>query len=160
MRLSPMAITLAPKLDEPAAVAAHGVVASPEPSPLAPELQASFPTKLVVCVFVALYVVGTIRLLFNLWLGNGGDVTWLLGMPGAALEKNVVPIVHTVLGAILGAGVLDLVSFHHYVAIRNNFQARHCWGYFFAPILAAALGIMTYALLRTGLLVFAGGGGD
>jgi hypothetical protein len=63
-----------------------------------------------------------------------------------------------VLGAVLGAGVLDLVSFYHYVSERNDFQTRHCWGYFFGPVMAAAISIVIYALLRSGILVFAGGG--
>ena len=31
------------------------------------------------------------------------------------------------------------------------------WGYFFSPFVAAVLGIIVFALLKSGLLIFAGG---
>jgi hypothetical protein len=47
----------------------------------------------------------------------------------------------SVFGSILGAGVLDIFSLHKYVAVRRDFQTPHVWGYFFAPWLAAVLGL-------------------
>jgi hypothetical protein len=150
-------IQLAPRPEEPATDSPSEKAVPQKPLPAA---QASFPAKLVICVFVSLYLLGSIQLLFNLWLANGTEIAWILGMRGVPLGKDVIPIVHVVLGAILGAGVLDLVSFHHYASELDDFQTRHIWGYFFGPIMAAALSIVIYALLRSGLLVFAGGAGS
>ncbi|HEY0725869.1 MAG TPA: hypothetical protein VGD41_18115, partial [Pyrinomonadaceae bacterium] len=42
--------------------------------------------------------------------------------------------------------------------VKRDFRPDHVWGYFVAPWLAAVLGLIVFALLQTGLLVFSGGG--
>jgi hypothetical protein len=56
----------------------------------------------------------------------------------------------------LGAGALGLVSFHKHVSAQSDFDPDHSWGYFVAPWLAGVLGLIVFALLQTGLLVFSG----
>ena len=76
-------------------------------------------------------------------------------------QDKLTPIfvyaIYAVLGSILGAGALDIVSFHKHVSINQDFQEAHIWGYFLAPWLAAVLGLIVFALLQSGLLVFSGG---
>jgi hypothetical protein len=56
----------------------------------------------------------------------------------------------------LGCGALAIVSFHKYVAYEKGFELAHVWGYFCGPWLAATFGIVVFALLQSGLLVFSG----
>jgi hypothetical protein len=65
-------------------------------------------------------------------------------------------LLHAMLGGILGAGVLGMVSFHRYVSMLGVFDVRHAWGYLFAPLLGAVLGLIVFALLQSGLLIFSG----
>jgi hypothetical protein len=81
----------------------------------------------------------------------------VFGLPATlTLPTIFVSAMYAVLGGILGAGVLDIVSFHKYVAVKRDFQSAHVWGYFVGPWLAAVLGLIVFALLQTGLLVFSG----
>ena len=63
---------------------------------------------------------------------------------------------HAILGGIIGAGVLGMVSFHKHVSLQQSFNLAHGWGYLFAPLLGALLGLIVFALVQSGLLVFSG----
>jgi hypothetical protein len=81
----------------------------------------------------------------------------VIGTPADEATKVIVyNALYSVLGALIGCGLFDIISFHKYVAVMKNFEKEHVWGYFFAPWMAAALGVVIYGLLKTGLLVFTG----
>jgi len=129
-----------------------------EPMP-APVPQAPFIVRLIIMTFVLAYISGALFLIVDLWIHEHGMLSKLMGLSkDESLPALFISGMHAVLGAVLGAGVLDIVSFHKYVAVRRDFQLPHVWGYFFAPWLAAVLGLIVFALLQSGLLIFTGGG--
>lgn len=129
----------------------------PAPAPS----QAPFVARLLIVLFAASYLCVALWLLLDIWVLEQASLRGLLGLgAGATLTPAFLSALHSMIGAVLGAGVLDIVSFHRYVAVKGDFQSRHVWGYFFAPLLAAVLGLIVFALLQSGLLVFAGGAKD
>ncbi len=121
--------------------------------------QASFMARFAIMVFVLSYITAAFYLVVDLWVHEYGILhRWVGYGEDEPLPTLFVSGVHAVLGAVLGAGVLDIVSFHKYVAVRQDFQRQHVWGYFFAPWLAAVLGLIVFALLQSGLLIFSGSG--
>lgn len=56
----------------------------------------------------------------------------------------------------MGCGILGISSFYRYVAVEGTFQRHHLWGYYYAPLLASIIGLIVFALLQSGLLVFSG----
>ena len=131
---------------------------APKPPALPPPPQAPFIGKLAVLVFLLSYLTAVFILLIDCWLNNGGRIrSFLLTGEGAEFPPLFNSAIYAVLGSILGCGVLDVVSFHKYVAIKRDFQTPHVWGYFFAPWLAAILGLVVFALLQSGLLILGGG---
>jgi len=124
-----------------------------------PGPQAPFAVRVIIVLFVLSYMIATLWLLLDAWVFGSMRLRWLLGMNGdAPLPSVFLSAFHAMLGAVLGAGALGIVSFHHYTSIKGDFQSRHVWGYFVAPVLASVLGLVVFALLQSGLLVFAGGG--
>ena len=73
------------------------------------------------------------------------------------LPPIVASASYAVLGGMLGAAVLGLTSFHKYVSVEQTFHPAHSWGYVFSPWLGGVLGLIVFALLQSGLLVFSGG---
>ena len=133
--------------------------AAHESAPASPGPQASFAVRVIIVAFVLGYMLGALWLLLDAWVFASMRLRWLLGMQSdAVLPPVFLSAFHAMLGAVLGAGALGIVSFHHYASIKGDFQARHVWGYFVAPVLASVLGLVVFALLQSGLLVFAGGG--
>jgi hypothetical protein len=122
--------------------------------------QAPFIIKLAIVVFTTAYLLAALALLLDFWVLGQTHLKQSLGL---AQDRSLPPLflsaLHAMVGAVLGAGVLDIVSFHHY-ASKGDFEARHVWGYFVSPLLAAVLGLVVFALLQSGLLVFAGGAQD
>ena len=49
------------------------------------------------------------------------------------------------------------MSFHKHVSVEQDFSNAHVWGYFIGPVLAMILGIVVFALVQSGLLVFGNG---
>ena len=122
-----------------------------------PSPQAPFVVRVIIVLFVLGYMLATLWLLLDAWVFGSMRLRWLLGMNSdAALPPVFLSAFHAMLGAVLGAGALGIVSFHHYASIKGDFQSRHVWGYFVAPVLASVLGLVVFALLQSGLL--AGGG--
>lgn len=132
-------------------------VAPPDPA-VPPQPQAPFALKLTIVLYSAAYLIGALALLLDFWVLNQVSLRRLVGLNGAdPLPPLFLSALHAMLGAVLGAGVLSIVSFHHYTSVRGDFQSRHVWGYFTAPLLAMVLGLIVFALLQSGLLIFAGG---
>lgn len=125
--------------------------------PPAPGPQAPFLVKLLLVAWIVGYLLATLALLLDVWVLQRVTLLGLLGLPpGAVLSSGFLSALHAMLGAVLGAGVMDIVSFHTYASVKGDFQSRHVWGYVLAPLLAAVLGLVVFALLQSGLLVFAG----
>lgn len=123
-----------------------------------PAEQVGFAVKLAIIGYALAYIALAMYLVVDAWVLDQAFLKRLLGLSiSATLPPLFISAFHAVLGAILGAGALDIVSFHHYVAIKQDFQSPHVWGYFVGPWLAAALGLMVFALMQSGLLVFTGG---
>lgn len=135
------------------------IAPAPAPAPVVspPGPQAHFLAKLAIVAYVAGYLLWALWLLLDIWvLGQSHLHQWLHLPPEAKLSSVFLSALHAMLGALLGAGVMDIVSFHTYASVKGDFQARHVWGYFVAPLLASVLGLVVFALLQSGLLVFAG----
>lgn len=119
--------------------------------------QANFFTKISVLLFILAYITIVFIVLFDGWIHDYAILKNLFNLSKeTSLSPMLVSIIHTVLGSLLGCGVLAIVSFHKYIAYERTFEVSHVWGYFCGPWLAATLGLVVFALLQSGLLVFAG----
>lgn len=120
--------------------------------------QAKLIVKLAVIIFVILYISLALLLVADSWVGTQRAAHWFMGNSPGVVPADFLSGFYSIIGALLGCGVLEVVSFHKYVAVKRDFRPEHVWGYFVAPWLAAVLGLVVFALLQTGLLVFSGGG--
>nr|MBF4349255.1 hypothetical protein [Vibrio anguillarum] len=82
----------------------------------------SSPSKLItlsIPIYIFLYVVMATWLLFDGWITNFSSLQsiWTLSEGQSSLPSHVVFSIYTILGAILGSGLLGIISFHRYVAI-------------------------------------------
>lgn len=59
-----------------------------------------------------------------------------------------------VFGAILGGSVLNITSFHKYIAIQKNLDKDHFFGFFITPILSIVIGIISFSFAKIGLFLF------
>ncbi len=106
---------------------------------------------------IFIYSVGAIWLLFDGWINNFSSLYRLWGVEvGGVLPENVVFLSFTILGSMLGSALLGIISFHRYKAIEKTFDADHVWGFLFLPLLAVIIGILTFALVQSGLFVLSG----
>lgn len=72
------------------------------------------------------------------------------------ISNEVVFIIYTVIGALLGSALLNIVSFHRYVAIEKNFDKDHIFGFLLSPLLAVIVGILTFSILHSGIFLLSG----
>ncbi|WP_156675492.1 MULTISPECIES: hypothetical protein [unclassified Mycobacterium] len=103
-----------------------------------------------------LYTVFAVRAVITLLTRTTSTDCTVLGVSCSAPPAGLIGLLHAMLGGILGAGVLGMVKFHRWVSVRNSFDVRHTWGYLFAPVLGGVLGLVVFALLQSGLLIFSG----
>jgi len=116
-----------------------------------------FIAKLFLAVWILFYVSLALAVLVNSWAHNNqGLCDYLAVKDCTTLSPIFVSAIHAMLGGILGAGVLGLISFHRHVSLEQNFDIAHIWGYIFAPWLSAVLGLTVFVLLQSGLLIFSG----
>ena len=120
--------------------------------------QASTFCRIAVVLFTLSYITFALWLLVDLWVRDKSFVTTLLSLNKESLDVMFVMALYSVIGALLGSGVLDLVSFHKYAAVENDFRLTHVPGYIYGPWLAATVGLIIFCLLQSGLFVFSGGG--
>ncbi|GAD64044.1 hypothetical protein [Aquipseudomonas alcaligenes] len=115
------------------------------------------PSMPFVFVFILSYSLYGIWLLFDGWINGFASLhgLWHLA-PGTTLEPLLKLCLFSTVGAILGCGTLDLVSFHKYVAIVKQYDVDHIWGFLLSPVLSTIIGILVFALFQSGLLVFSG----
>ena len=59
-----------------------------------------------------------------------------------------------ILGAILGGSILNITSFHKYLAIQKNLDKDHFFGFFITPILSIVIGIISFSFTKIGLFLF------
>ncbi|MBF4383405.1 hypothetical protein EA848_17225 [Vibrio anguillarum] len=121
----------------------------------------SSPSKLItlsIPIYIFLYVVMATWLLFDGWITNFSSLQsiWTLSEGQSSLPSHVVFSIYTILGAILGSGLLGIISFHRYVAIEKSFDDDHVWGFLFAPLLAGIVGILIFSIIQSGLIVLSG----
>lgn len=120
--------------------------------------QANFLSKLLVAIYIIAYVMIALLLFVDGWIHNHSLIRSLFTLsPDEEFPLMFSSALFTCLGSILGCGVLAMVSFHNYVAYECNFQTSHIWGYFGGPLLAMVLGLIVFALLQSGLLIFSSG---
>lgn len=113
--------------------------------------------KWLIVVWMILYSGFTLYAVTALWLSQGNVLCdWLATSDCSNLPGVFISGVYAMLGGILGAGVLGMAAFHQHASMEGNFEIRHGWGYLFAPLLAAILGLIVFALMQSGLLVFSG----
>lgn len=115
-------------------------------------------SMILLILFVISYLVGAIWLFIEGWLNQFMALNRVWGYPGdKPFPEMLQSALFSLVGAIMGCGVLGITSFYRYVCIEDNFKRSHVWGYYLAPILAGIVGLMTFALLQSGLLIFSGG---
>lgn len=73
-----------------------------------------------------------------------------------SLDPVALFMMFTCTGALLGVNILNIISFHKYVAIEKKFDVDHVWGFLFSPLLALTIGAVTFGLLQAGLFVLNG----
>lgn len=119
--------------------------------------EASIVSKVVLAIYIVAYLLGSIWLFVEGWLNRFGAVHGVWSYPG---DQDFPPMLQSAMfsltGAVMGAGVLSITSFYKYTSVEKTFHTHHMWGYYFAPVLASIIGLMAFALLQSGLLVFSG----
>ncbi|MFW1318539.1 hypothetical protein ACEV70_00630 [Vibrio parahaemolyticus] len=119
------------------------------------------PSKLVIVgipLYIFVYVAIATWLLFDGWITNFSSLQSIWSVPEGVLSlpSHVIFSIYTIIGAILGSGLLGIISFHRYIAIEKSFDDDHAWGFLFAPLLAAIVGILMFAIIQSGLIVLSG----
>ncbi|MGH6943050.1 MAG: hypothetical protein ACREH6_02365 [Geminicoccaceae bacterium] len=110
---------------------------------------------LLLCSGLTLYLLGDVWTKSFLWFG------WLFPafVPGAE-ESQLLALqtfAYATGGAVLGAVILSFRGLHKYAVVLRTFHVAYSGSYLLGPWASGLLGITTYAMLRGGLLVFAGG---
>jgi hypothetical protein len=113
--------------------------------------------KWAIVLWLISYTSFSLYVVLDLWVRDVHLLCQAFGVADCSkFPGNALSAFHAILGGVIGAGVLGMVSFHKYVSLRMSFNAAHGWGYLFAPLLGAVLGLVVFALIKSGLLVFSG----
>lgn len=114
--------------------------------------------SLFIFLYISIYTFFGMWLLFDGWINNFNSLTWLWSLPGETIKINqtINLAIYSILGSILGGSILSITSFHKYVAIEKNFDKDHIWGFIFTPILSILVGILSFVLIKSGLLILNG----
>lgn len=110
----------------------------------------------IVVLFSLSYLTFSLWLLIDLWARDKSFITHVLSIKKENLDVTFLMALYTTVGALVGSGTLDLVSYHKYVGVNRNFQRSHIPGYFFGPWLAGTVGLIVFCLLQSGLFIFSG----
>jgi len=111
----------------------------------------------IICMFYLLLAIAFVSwLLFDIWIGQHSLARW----GRYELEPLNTPVFRlvffTVLGGALGGVVNGIRSLLDYLP---HFDRTYAWKYIMAPWLGAALSLVAYAILNSGLSIFGGGNG-
>lgn len=98
--------------------------------------------------------------LLDTWTGQFS--TWFLqpvkGVLGQQVDANVFRlVVYTAIGGGMGAAINNIRGFLQWHAERRGFGWRFVWKYIALPPLGAALAVLVYGILQSGIAVFNGG---
>ncbi|WP_205472609.1 hypothetical protein [Agarivorans sp. Alg241-V36] len=120
----------------------------PQPNP---QCKISFiaPFYIVIYTFLAIW------LLIDGWVNGFSSIYWMwsIDAEGFVFPELVYNLLFTMIGSLLGCAVLGITSFHRYKAIHKTFDGDHLWGFILAPVLALNVGLLTFAILQSGLVV-------
>ena len=104
--------------------------------------QANFLVRLLVVLFALTYISSSLYFVVDTWIHNERILRCVLGVDaGTALSPLFVAGVHAVVGSVLGAGVLDLVSSRRYVAVEKGLRECACMGLLHRPLARGGVGI-------------------
>ncbi|EKN3731991.1 hypothetical protein OU760_001117 [Yersinia enterocolitica] len=113
--------------------------------------------SIVISLYILSYSVISIWLLFDGWINNFKSLSWIWNIQHDKEFPDIVRFAFfTIIGSILGGGILSITSFHRHIAINKNFDSDHLWGFIFSPILSMIIAIIIYSLIQSGLLVLTG----
>lgn len=111
----------------------------------------------LVPIYVFAYSIFAFWLLIDGWLTGFSSLLKLWDVSQNSKIPAQVPFLFfTMLGSLLGCAILGITSFHRHYAINRSFNRRHIWGFFLAPLLAATVGCLIFAIIQSGLLVLTG----
>ena len=117
--------------------------------------------KWLIVFWMLIYTNSALFAVVTLWLDQGQTLcNWLNVDDCTRLSSVFISSIYSMFGGILGAGVLGMVSFHQFASLEGIFDIRHGWGFLFAPFLASILGLMVFALMQSGLMIFSGTAAD
>lgn len=108
-----------------------------------------------VLIYVCAYSIGAMWMLFQFWIGD----SFLQAQPSpepAMADINMG--IATCLGSLLGCALLNIISFHRYVAVEKFFDLDHIYGFFLSPILAVIVGLLTFSIMHSGIFILSGSG--
>lgn len=107
--------------------------------------------------FFIFYTLASVWLLIDGWITNFSSLhfIWSLTEEQGQFKPIIINLLFTIVGSLLGCAILGITSFHKYKAIYKPFDKDHIYGFYLAPVLAIAIGVLLYCLLNTGLLVLA-----
>ena len=115
------------------------------------------PTTILLFIYIICYSLFTSVVMISGWIDNFSFLFSMLPVSdGFKPQASIVLGFNCILGAILGGAVLNITSFHRYIAIEKKFDTAHIWGFFFTPLLSLIVGILTFCFLQSGLLILNG----
>lgn len=108
-------------------------------------------------LYLAIYSISTIWLIFDGLANKFSSLFSLWNISSdIGFSTSINLLLFTVLGAISGGAILNIISFHKYFSVEKSFDIEYFWGFFFTPILSTIVGIIIFALVQGGLLVLSG----
>ncbi|MCG3207125.1 MAG: hypothetical protein FOGNACKC_00725 [Anaerolineae bacterium] len=111
---------------------------------------------IVSIIYLLLVMAFFFWLLFDVWIGQYRLAT-VFGYPTELLSSPAFRLpAYAFIGGALGGTVNGIRSFLVWHAERFAFGQRFIWKYVTAPWLGAALALFTFALIRSGVVVFNG----
>ncbi len=111
--------------------------------------------KWLITLWMIAYSLAALTAALTLITDPGGALCRIMSQAACTdASPTVLLVMFTMVGGVLGAGVLGMVSFHRYESMLGTFHVRHAWGFLYAPLLAGILSLVVFALMQGGLLVF------
>ncbi|WPU30327.1 hypothetical protein SIO17_14550 [Pseudoalteromonas piscicida] len=109
-----------------------------------------------VFAFLLLQNILGIWLVFEGVINGFNFITSQLHNKTDAIDSTTILMLFTCTGALLGSNILNVISFHRYIAIEKKFDPDHVWGFFLNPFLSITIGAVAFGLLQAGLFILNG----